>query len=289
MDINNLMEKDKNVNDASPCGDACALSSDNKETRDNLLEERIKKAKVGIKLFLISQGQSYYDLGKYLSEALEGLSDLDKNKIYAYTSDQIGISVGTLKNIVWLYKKLSRYLLWHTETNLFKMRLFQLAYYIWKKTSEFDVVFNMAYKEIVSNDKMKAWLIETSYKDLIEWAKVRFDTYFKAFKKGFGSVVRCEICNGDLRPEDKGKTWNYIAIHHNCFEMLLENNQDKVRFLKAIVRRVKRNKLIRDGLEEIQKLKQELLEKIQQYDAIRLAKSKRYKLILEKIDKIVET
>jgi hypothetical protein len=288
MNDNSLETKDKCLNDnnVSPCGDALVLSSDN--TRDKKIEEAINKAVKGAKLFLVSQGQSYYDLGKALNEALQGLTDLEKSQVYTYLVDYIGISTKTLKNIVYLYRKLANYTFWHTHTSLFKMRLFQLAYYIWKRTSDFDLVFRKAYEEIVSNEKIQAWLLEASYKDIINWAKERFETYFKAFGPRSSYIVKCDVCGGDLKQEDKGKSWDFVPVHFACYEMLKENDPNKIKFLKGYSRRVRYNKDIQKELEDIERLKQELVKKIEEYDKLRLAKSRRYKAIVQQINSIVQ-
>jgi len=280
---NNFQPKDLNTY-ASPQGDACALSSDNKI---NNLDERISKAIEGAKLFLISQGQSYYDLGKALVEATEGLDDLQKSRIYKAVGDYLGMSVRTIKNIAYLHKKLSKYILYHTGTNMLRMRLFQIAYYLSKRVSELDKVLDVLYNDITTSNNLRAWLISASYNEIINWAKERFESYIKFYKKGGLVIMKCDVCGGDLHIDDKGKLWDIVAVHFGCYDALKENSNDKIQALRKEIRRVVKEAKIRKLVSENEMLKKRIDELIKELDAIRLKKSRKMKNIQKNIEKAI--
>jgi len=224
----------------------------NQETNRTELIDNIKKEILTeMEFYGASFGEITYRLAKALYEKTKNLSISETHSIYEYVSDYLGMSIKTIKTMVWLYGKLAKYNVWHTGTNLFKFRLFQLAYYISKKVSDFDLVFQKVYAEIISNFKMLVWVEKASYKELIEWVKTRFETHFKVYSNKGQLYVNCDLCNVELKAEDKGKRWDYVPLHFTCYEMLKENSKDKIAIL--------RNKIIKEWkTDKIRELEQKL-------------------------------
>lgn len=232
-------------------------------------------------------GEINYRLAKILYEKTKSLSFTDTHRVYAYVTDYLGISLQTIKNLVHVYKKLEKFNLWHNETGLFKLRLFQLAYYIMKKTSEPDLVLNKAYYEIVNDFKLRVWFEKASYKEVIEWFKERFDTYLRVFRPKATFSAICDICHTNLRPEEFNKTWSYLPICFNCYDLIKEENKEKIHMLKHAISK----KLAETEVEELKNmvnnLRTELVQQINKYDKIRLERSRKYKKIMDNIQKVI--
>lgn len=231
----------------------------------------------------IAFGQINYILAKLLYEKTKNLDVSDTHKVYVYVSDFLGLTVKTIKNLVWVYRKLEKFNLWHNESGIFKLRLFQLVYYILKNCNESDVIIQKLYYEIINDFKLKIWFERASYKEILNWAKERFKTYFRVFKgKGFGFVT-CDICNTTLKPEDYNKTWFYVPMCHRCYDYMKEENKEKIHILKNTIAKSLKEKEVDNLKEEVRNLKEQLNKVIEEYDKIRLKKSRKFKKIMDTI------
>jgi len=247
------------------------------------LEKIKEKILDELKFYSTNLGELNYRLAKTLYEQTKDLSFTDTHRIYGFVSDFLGISIKTIKILVWIYRKLEKFNLWHYETGLFKLRLFQLAYYISKHTSETDLVLEKAYYEIVNDFKLRVWFESASYKEVIEWFKMRFETYLKVFKPKVTFSAICDICNRELKIEEFNKTWSYLPVCFDCYDLLKEENKDKLAILKnTIVKRLKDSELENYKL-ELEDTKRLLVKTIEELDKIRLAKSRKYKNFIKRL------
>jgi hypothetical protein len=229
-------------------------------------------------------GEINYRLAKILYENTKDLGFTDTSRIYGFVSDFLGISIKTIKNLVKIYKKLEKFTLWHNETGLFKLRLFQLAYYIDKNTSEVNLVLEKAYYDIVNDFKLRVWFENSSYKDILVWFKERFKTYLRIFKPKVTFTAICDICHRELKPEDYKKDWDFLPICFSCYDMLREENKDKLAILKHTIAKKLSETNIEDLKRELEDTKRILISTIDDLDKIRLAKSRKWKKIIAKIE-----
>jgi len=236
-----------------------------------------------LKFYGTNIGEINYRLAKVLYEQTKNLSFTDTHRIYGFVSDYLGVSVKSIKNLVWIYGKLQKFNLWHYETGLFKLRLFQLANYISKTTSEIDLVLEKAYYEIVNDFKLRVWFESASYKEIIEWFKMRFETYLKVFKPKVTFSAICDICNRELKIEEFNKTWSYLPICFSCYDLLKEENKEKIAILKNVIKKALNDSRIESLSRELEETKRELIKRIEELDKIRLAKSRKYKKFVKRL------
>jgi hypothetical protein len=248
---------------------------DLEKIKENLINE--------LKFYGTALGEINYRLAKVLYENTKDLGFTDTARVYAFVSDYLGLSIKTLKNLVWIYKKLEKFNLWHRETGLFKLRLFQLTYYIIKHTSEIDLVLDKAYYEIVNDFKLKVWFESSSYKEILEWFKLRYETYLRIFKPKVTFTATCDICQRELKPEEFNKSWAYLPICFTCYDMLKEENRDKLAILKHTIAKKLKDSELENYKQELEDTKRLLVSTIDELDKIRLAKSKKYKKIISKL------
>jgi hypothetical protein len=249
-----------------------------------ILENIKKEVLIEAEYYGSGFGDITYRLAKALYEKTKNLGLADTHYIYEAVADYLGMSIKTIKQMVWIYGKLDKYGYWHNGTALMKFRLFQIAYYLSKHTTEFEEVLKKVYSEIAGNFKMSLWFEKASYKEIIEWLKMRFETYLKVFKKGKSFYHYCEVCNGELKDEDKGKKWDFIPIHFSCLEMLKENEKEKIAVLRNTIAKNWREEKIKVLEEENQKLKKQLLETVNELNELKARRKKKLKKIVETID-----
>jgi hypothetical protein len=245
------------------------------------IKERIKEELVFYGNVL---GQANYKLAKVIYEKTKDLSYTDTHRIYGFISDYLGISVRTIINLVKIYRKLEKYQLWHNETGLFKFRLFQLAYYIDKNTSEPSILTEKVYYDIINNPNLRIWFESASWKDILSWFKEVYKTYLRVFRPKQTINYTCDICGIELKLEDYKKTWDNLPICFNCYDRLKEENKEKIAILKNKIAKLWKESKIRSLQTELEKTKLELLKTIEEFDKLRLSKSRKYKKILAKIE-----
>jgi hypothetical protein len=255
----------------------------NLEINANNLEIIKQKLMNELRFYGTNLGEMNYRLAKVLYENTKDLGFTDTSRIYGFVSDFLGISIKTLKNLVWIYKKLEKFTLWHNETGLFKLRLFQLAHYISRTTSEVNLVLEKAYYDIMNDFKLRVWFSNASYKDILEWFKERFKTYLRIFKPKVTFTAICDICQRELKPEDYKKDWDFLPICFTCYDMLREENRDKIAILKHTIAKKLSETNIEDLKRELEETKAQLIKTIDELDNIRLAKSRKWKKIIAKL------
>lgn len=282
MTNNNFISKYINLHDAT----TEQLNSPPRETIQQNLEIIKEEIKVELERYGTIFGEINYKLAKVIYEKTKNLNLSDTHKIYSFVCDYLGISIKTIKNLVWIYKKLEKFSLWHNEPGLFKLRLFQLAYYIMKHTSEIDLVLNKVYYDVVNDFKLRVWFGNASYKEILNWFKEKYETYLKVFKPKTSFIATCDICGSHLRHEDYNKTWGYLPVCFSCYELLKEENKEKIHILRHTIAKALKDNRITQLENEVNELKKQLLEKIEEYDKIRLQKSRKYRKIKQNIENI---
>jgi len=276
--------KDINLTNVTTNELSSTLEGTTEETKPVDLDKIKEKLLYELKFYGTNFGEINYRLAKVLYEQTKDLGFTDTHRIYSFVSDYLGISLHTIKNLVRIYKKLEKFTLWHKETGLFKLRLFQLAYYIDKNTSETDLVLNKAYTEMINDFKLRVWFENSSYRDILNWFKEKYKTYLKVFKPKVTFTAVCDICHRELKPEEFNKSWAYLPICFTCYDMLKEENKDKIAILKHTIAKKLSETNIEDLKRELAETKAQLIKTIDELDNIRLAKSKKYKKIIAKIE-----
>jgi hypothetical protein len=247
----------------------------------NQICESIKKELI---FYANNFGEINYRLAKAIYEKTKDLDYTDTHRVYAFISDFLGMSIRTITNLVKIYKKLTKFTLWHSSTGLFKLRLFQMAYYIDKNTTESDKVIEQMYYEIVNNYNLRTWFESTTYKEVLAWFKTRFETYLRKFRKTNLAIPTCDICGRELKIEEYKKIWDYLPICFSCYDFLKEENKEKLAILRNKIRKTLKDTRIEELERELEETKQKLLETIQEFDNLRLKVSKKYKKIIAKVE-----
>jgi hypothetical protein len=282
----NKYTKDKNI-----------LLSDNENTRTlegtpsresdknsvdiNAICENIKRELI---FYGTNYGELNYRLAKAIYEKTKDLTYTDTHRVYGFIQDFLGMKISTIKNLVKIYSKLAKFNLWHNETGLFKLRLFQIAYYIDKNTTESDRVLEQLYYDIMNNFNLRNWFSNATFKEILDWFKTRFETYLRKFRKIGLGIPTCDICNRELKNEEFRKNWDYLPICFTCYDFLKEENKDKLAILRNKIKKMWKDTKIQELETKLNETKQKLMETIQEYDNLRLRVSKRYKKIMAKIN-----
>lgn len=232
-------------------------------------------------------GERNYILAKVIHEKTKNLTIADTHKIYTFICEFLGISIKTIKNLVWVYKRLEKYTVWHNESGLFKLRLFQLAYYVSKHCSDVEVVFDKLYLDMINDIKLRVWFGKAGFKEILTWFKEKYGTYIKTFAKDNTYIASCDICGTNLTYEEYNKTWGYLPVCFTCYEYLKQENKQKIHMLKNTIAKKLKEAKVYELQNTINQLKKQLLERIEEFDKLRLQKSKKYKKLQEKINKSI--
>lgn len=288
MDNNNLIYKYLKVNDTQDStkdnlpGETGSLSSGETAKIDiDSIKEKIKEELVFYGNII---GQTNYRLAKVLYENTKDLDYINTHRVYSFVVDYLGISLKTIKQLVWIYKKLEKYRLWHNHTGLFKFRLFQLVYYISKHTNEPDLLIDKVYRDIVNNHNLKIWFENANWTEILNWFKEVYKTYLRVFRPKATGFYICDICNTQLNFEDYKKNWDNIPICFNCYDYIKTENKEKLAILKHTIAKKLSETNIEELKRELEETKTQLVKTIEELDKLRLAKSKRYKKIIAKIE-----
>jgi hypothetical protein len=132
--------------------------------------------------------------------------------------------------------------------------------------------------------KLRTWFGSASYKDILEWFKERYKTYLKVFKPKVTFIAVCDVCQRELKYENYKKEWDFLPICFDCYDMLKEQNKEKLAILKHTIAKKLSETSIEDLNRELADTKRLLVSIIEELDKTRLAKSKKYKKIIAKIE-----
>lgn len=208
---------DANSTQEESCGDATSVT----------FEQIREELEMEIDHFMHVMGNAHYRIAKFLYEKTRNMNDREKARTYRWIAERTGLSVGTIKNLTYVYRKLCSFLNFHMLKGFTKWKFFQLTYYMSKRTNQTEHVMKDIYKRIMTERSMLEWFENADYKAILNWAKEEYKEYFKYFPK-VQVVFTCECCHAQLPYETRGETWDLIPMHYDCLEVLKETNPSKV-------------------------------------------------------------
>ena len=247
--------RDESSDTESPHGDSNSLSNDEKKPKLTFSDIQAE-VELEVREIMHGIGHLHYRLAKFLHEKSELLNDREKARMYRWVSEYTGFSVKTLKNLVYVYRKLCKFISFYSLKGFTKWKLFQIAYYMSKKTDKVEDVMRDIYKRIMTDRSMLEWFEYTPYKEIVKWAKEDYKEYIKYYPKT-QVIFTCECCHAQLPHETRGETWDLIPVHFDCWEILKDTNPSKVGKLMKNHREVVQSEEYRVMKAEIEALKEE--------------------------------
>jgi len=255
--------KEESSDTESPHGDSNSLSNDEKKPKMTFSDIQ-DEVELEVREIMHGIGHLHYRLAKFLYEKSELLDDRERAKMYRWISEYTGFSVKTLKNIVYVYRKLCKFISFYALKGFTKWKLFQIAYYMSKKTDRMEDVMRDIYKRIMTDRNMLQWFEYANYKDIVKWVKEDYKEYIKYYPKT-QVIFTCACCNAQLPHETRGETWDLIPVHYDCFDILKDSNPSKVGKLLKNHREVVQSeeyRVMKAQIAELQEIKERLVEEL---------------------------
>ncbi len=224
----------------------------------NNLTEEMKKP-------ITQLGEAIYNITAVLTKYLNNFENNDGSKeiIYKHVSELTGFSTKTLKNLVWLNRKLSNFETWESQSNIFKLKMFILGNYIVRVTSESSKVLEEVYKEAC---EMKEWFENSKISEIKSWFKTVFHDYIKTFP--YHIQIYCVICERELKEEKRGEVWDFYPICNVCWtsvvnESWVKDNKelllDKIGIVRNKIAKIYKEELIQQLRKENEELREKCL------------------------------
>lgn len=233
------------------------------------VNEILNKITEEIKTPISLLGEALYKIAVVLTNYLDNFEDNsgEKEIIYKHVSDLTGLSRKTLKNLVWLHRKLKKYDSWDSQSNVFKLKMFLVSYYIVRATTEAEKVVQEVYESACI---MKDWFENAKITEIKSWIKSVHYQYFRTFPAI--REVHCAICDKELREEERGDKWDFYPVCRICWDNVIKESWvkngeqlalDKIAMIRNKIAKIFREEKIASLIKENEELKQKCLELIE--------------------------